>query len=89
LVDGWGNVSEHYRTEGDDLILLPFPDLLLDDASDGSPRPLCGSRFGPRHCRGTEHRSTQAAILHSSSDVRRRVTRTMKNGRLTPLQPVR
>jgi hypothetical protein len=49
LVDGWGNVSEHYRTEGDDLILLPFPDLLLDDASDGQNRqPEAPLRFEVR-----------------------------------------
>lgn len=49
LVDGWGNVSEHYRTEGDEFILLPLPDLLHDNASDGQNRlPESPLRFEVR-----------------------------------------
>ncbi len=36
LVDGHGGVSEHYRTNGDDLELLALPDLLPNDRS-GNP----------------------------------------------------
>lgn len=49
LVDGAGGVSEHYRTEGDDIILLAIPDLLPNDTS-GNPyrQPETPRRFEVR-----------------------------------------